>query len=295
MVRSADLSGGFSVDVGMVAVTDHETCDLDIGVIYTHEREFMSPLVGSLAKSGDAVSKRLILVDNASSGGVDEWSGLFERTQVVRNSTRLTYAENLNRILAAGTARYVLLLNTDMLFDPAEQALAKLVRFMDEHPDCGVSGCRLYHRDGSYAWPARRFQTLATIAARRLGLSRLMGGTVAEYLYQDRAPTESFPCEWLSGCLLMVRREAAEQVGGFDCGYAKYFEDVDFCLRMAVRGWSVLMNGGTYAWHFEQRASKRLLSRDALTHGRSYARFLAKWGFDPAAKLRALPPLRRAA
>lgn len=279
----------------MVAGSDHEALDLEIGVIYTHERDFMSPLVSSLAKSGDALRKQLILVDNASIGGVGEWDGIFDDTVVVRNETRLSYAANLNRILAAATARYVLLLNTDMLFDPAEQALSKLVAFMDQRPDCGVSGCRLYHRDGSYAWPARRFQTLATIAARRLGLSRILGGAVEEYLYQHHQETDSFPCEWLSGCLLMTRRTAAAQIGGFDISFSKYFEDVDFCLRMSQQGWGVEMNGGTYAWHFEQRASKRLLSRDAFEHARSYARFLTKWGFDPAGATRSLPHLRRAA
>lgn len=269
--------------------------DIDLGVIFTHEREFMTPLISSLARSGDAVSKRLILVDNASEGGVAEWSHLVPNTHVLRNSRRLGYAENLNLILEASTARYVLLLNTDMLFDPAEQALTKLVRFMDEHPDCGVSGCRLYHRDGSYAFPARRFQTLATIAARRLGMARFLGETVEQYLYQQHAPTESFECDWLSGCLLMTRREAAVQVGGFDCGFAKYFEDVDFCLRTARAGWKVMMNGGTFAWHWEQRASKNLLSRDAWVHARSYSRWLAKWGFSPDTGVATLSPLRRAA
>jgi N-acetylglucosaminyl-diphospho-decaprenol L-rhamnosyltransferase len=269
-------------------------CDVDIGVIYTHEREFMTPLLSSLVRSGDAVGMRLVLVDNASADGVAEWSGVFPRTVVLRNERRLTYAENLNRILAASDSRYVLFLNTDMTFDPAEQAVSKLVRFMDAHPECGVSGCRLYHRDGTYAFPARRFQTLPTIAARRLGLERWMGETVRSYLYQDQPLPGVFECDWLSGCLLMARTDAARRIGGFDSGFRKYFEDVDFCLRMARRGWSVMFNGETYAWHWEQRASRKLLSHDAWTHLKSYARWISKWGFDPASAARGLPPLRRA-
>ncbi len=259
------------------------TPDVDVGVIYTYEDHFMPPLLSSLAESADDVAARLILIDNVSENGAEQWKPLFSPTQILRNERRLGYGPNLNRILAASTARYVLLLNTDMSFVPEENVLDKMVAFMDSHPACGVSGCRLYHTDHSYASPARRFLTMRMIAARRLaGVGRLFGDPAADLLYRDRDPESVFACDWLSGCLLMVRREAYEQVGGFDERFAKYFEDVDFCARMAAGGWSVLFNGGTFGYHHEQRASKRLFSKDAWLHLRSYVAWLRKWGFDPA-------------
>lgn len=269
--------------------------DLDVGVIYTHERDYMTRLISSLAASGQGLRQRLLLVDNCSATGVEEWSSIYPETLVLRNESRLGYAPNLNRILSSSTARYVLLLNTDMWFDPAEQTLSKLVQFMDANPECGVSGCRLYHADGSYGYPARRFQTLSTIAARRLGLSRLLQGTVESYLYQHLPVHSTYDCDWLSGCLLMTRRQAAMQIGGLDTGFAKYFEDVDFCLRMSRHGWRVMFHGGTYGWHDEQRASRQLLSIDSWRHLRSYARWLSKWGLDPASEAHAASSLRRAA
>lgn len=257
--------------------------DLEIGVIYTYEDHFLTPLLDSLAASGDAISKRLILVDNASASGVEKWRGVFNRMRVLQNDARLGYGPNLNRILAASSARYVLLLNTDMRFDPEEQCLTKMVRFMDERPDCGIAGCRLYHEDGTFAFPARRFQTMRMIAARRLGkLGRTWRREADRLLYRERQPEEVFECDWLSGCLLMVRRRAYETVGGFDERFAKYFEDVDFCARIVAAGWRVMYNGETYGYHLEQRASKRLLSSDAWRHLRSYITWLRKWGFDPA-------------
>ena len=269
--------------------------DVDIGIIYTHERHFMTPLVSSLAQSGRSVTMRLVLVDNASADGVEEWRDAFRETLVVRNEERLGYAANLNRILEASHARYALLLNTDMYFEPAEQCVAKMVRFMDTHSDCGVSGCRLYHGDGSYGFPARRFQTLGTIAARRLGLSRLLGRTVNSYLYRDKPHEAVFECDWLSGCFLMVRRKAIDEVGLLDLQFRKYFEDVDFCLRMARSGWKVMMNGATFCYHLEQRASRQLFSKDAFVHLQSYARWLAKWGLDPARNIAPAARPRRAA
>jgi GT2 family glycosyltransferase len=247
--------------------------DLDVGVIYSGERHFLVPLLDTMSQVTGDLHVRLILVDNASRDGAAaslSWPGT---ATVLYNARPLSYAANLNRILAAATARYVLLLNTDMEFDPAEACLSKMVGFMESRPACGVSICRVYHPDGGYAHPARRFQTLAVIAARRLGLARLFRTTLRDYLYLDRDPSSTFACDWISGCFLMLRRAALADVGGFDERFVKYLEDVDFCQRLARSGWQVMHHGGTWCYHHEQRASRKLLSLDAARHLSSYVKW----------------------
>lgn len=258
--------------------------DLDVGVIYTHERPWMWRLLETLRGSGGGLDVRLVLVDNGSRDGAEQWRPLFPRMRVVRNAQRMFYAANLNRILEVSTAPYVLLLNTDVFFDPEESCLAKMVDFMDQHPRCGIAGCRVHHEDGAYAYPARRFQTIPIILSRRLGLSRFMPGALDRYFYREHGILDAWPCDWLSGCFMMVRREAVAEVGPFDLRFLKYFEDVDMCLRMARAGWQAMYNGQTYCYHLERRASKRILSSDAWIHARSYMAWLRKWGFSPSAE-----------
>jgi len=255
------------------------TPDVDVGLIYTGERAWMDRLTSSLGEAARGLVARLVLVDNASADGVESWSHCLNETVVVHNERRLGYAANLNRILARSNARYTLLMNTDMFFDPAEPCIARMVRFMDSHPTCGIAGCRLYHADGRFAYPARRFQSLAVVLARRCGLGRFMPRTLDHYLYRDRAEEETWEPDWLSGAFLMVRGEAIREIGGIDEGYGKYFEDVDLCLRMRLAGWNVFYYGGTYCYHLERRASKNLFSLDALRHLRAYLRWQWKWGF----------------
>lgn len=264
-----------------VNVRPSQQFDVDLGVIYTHEDQYMPRLLATLAASGDGLRTRLLLVDNVSAGGAEQWVPHFPRVRIIRNQQRLGYAENLNRILAAGDAPFVMLLNTDMFFEPQEQTIAQLVRFMQRNPDCGLSACRLYHPDGTYGYPARRFQKVSTIAGRRLGMGRIFAGPLSDYFYAEHEHTETFPCDWVSGCLMFVRREAFADVGPLDKAYGKYFEDVDYCLRMQQHGWRVMFHGATFAWHWEQRASKKIWSRDAWRHLRAYARFLRKWGLSP--------------
>lgn len=257
--------------------------DLDIGVIYTGERDLMPRLLSTMSASGEGLQMRLVLVDNASADGVEPWRAYFSETLVVRNDRRMTYAANLNRILDASAARYVLLMNTDMYFDPPQQCLARMVAFMESQPRCGIAGCRLYHADGADAHAARRFPTLPLILARRCGLGRLLRGAVDRHFYAEHQPGDTWPCDWLSGCFMMVRREAMRSLGHIDEGFGKYFEDVDLCLRMARAGWRVMYHGATSCFHLESRASRHVLSADAWLHLRAYARWLHRWGFRPAA------------
>ncbi len=93
----------------------------------------------------------------------------------------------------------------------------------------------------------------------------------------------------------MIRRTAFEDVGFFDESFRKYFEDVDMCYRMARSGWQVMYHGATACCHLERRASRRLPSRDAWEHLRSYVRWHWKWGFSYAGDLARREPLGRAA
>ena len=112
---------------------------------------------------------RLVLVDNASAEGVEPFRSVAARTRSRPQSrpaaVRRQYEPRSRGLDGAVPA----VLNTDMLFDPPAQCLARMVEFMDAQPDCGVSGCRLYHEDGRDAFAARRFQTLPIILARRCG------------------------------------------------------------------------------------------------------------------------------
>jgi len=255
--------------------------DLEIGVIYTYERELMPRLLETLAASGDGLRLRLILVDNASANGIQEWRHYFADTFSLRNEQRLAYASNLNRIIAVSSAPYLLLLNTDMYFDPASQCLRRMVELMESRPRCGLAGCRVYHPDGTDAYAARRFPTVPVVLARRLGLKGLFRQAVQRHFYAEHAPAETFSCDWVSGCFMFLRRKALLEVGKFDESYGKYFEDVDLCLRMWRAGWQVVYHGAAYCYHFEQRASKKLFSCDAWLHLRAYLRWLRRWGFRP--------------
>ena len=148
---------------------------------------------------------------------------------------RLTYAHNLNRVLGGSDARYVLLLNTDMYFNADEHCLAKDGPFHGR-----PSGAGMKHLPDISAGRHVR-STGATLSHRRrdrratLGAEAVSARSLADYFYEDRDRSGTFACDWISGCFMLVRRDAMRDVGRFDEGYVKYFEDVDMCPHGAGR------------------------------------------------------------
>jgi N-acetylglucosaminyl-diphospho-decaprenol L-rhamnosyltransferase len=169
----------------------------------------------------------------------------------------VSVVEQENRGLAFGwnagidrtSGRYVLLLNADAWMH--EGGVDALVAFADEHPDAAVVGPRLRNPDGSLQRSVRGFPTLWRIATEYLFLRKLAPHTQAFNAFyaggfDHDGVTEA---DWLMGAVLLVRREAIEQVGPADDGFFLFSEETDWCLRFHGAGWTVLFDPGAEATH----------------------------------------------
>lgn len=273
--------------------------DLSVTLVSTNERHYIEPMLPELYRAAEEIRMEVLLVDNVCTDGTADLEGRFPFLRVLRNSERHSFSWNHNRGTVESRGRYVLCLNPDVRFDRDASCIRKMVQFMDSHPDCGLSGCQVFDRCGEFAHPARRFQSLRIVLARRC--QRLFGSqrVLDRYFYADQPITATFACDWLSGCFLFMRREALQETGLFDVGYGFYFEDVDICRRMTAHGWDVLYYGGAAYTHLEQRASTRLFSRKARVHLRSWAHWLGKQSelrqIVPTHRRRTALPARKAA
>ncbi|MCQ1853733.1 glycosyltransferase family 2 protein [Neorhizobium galegae] len=140
-----------------------------------------------------------------------------------------------------GRPDYVLLLNPDTIARPG--SVTRLVEFMDRKPDAGIAGSRLEHPDGKGQACAFRFPSIANEfeSEAKLGpVTRLLG----RWRIAPDMPREPSRIDWVSGASLMVRTDVLDQIGTLDEGYFLYYEEVDFCIRAALAGWS--------CWHVPQ-------------------------------------------
>ena len=140
-----------------------------------------------------------------------------------------------------------------------------LVAFADAHPRAAVVGPRLLNPDGSLQRSVRGEPTLWRLATEYLFLRKLAPRleraerVLRRRLRPRRSPRE---VESLYGAALLVRREAADEVGLFDERFFMFSEETDWLHRFRARGLGglVLAGGGG-------RAPRRRLARRPALRG----------------------------
>ncbi|HZO97809.1 MAG TPA: glycosyltransferase family 2 protein [Gaiellaceae bacterium] len=181
-----------------------------------------------------------VVVDHGSTDGTLELvRERFPAVRVLQQENRGMGGGN-NAGMRAASGRYALLLNSDAWV--VGDAVERLARHLDEHPDVAVAGPRLSNPDGSLQRSVRGFPTLwrlATeyfflrkLAPRSRALNAFYGGGFG---HDDTREVES-----LQGAALLVRREAVDAVGLFDEDFFMFSEETDWTYRFRRAGWKTV-------------------------------------------------------
>lgn len=224
--------------------------DLSTVIVSYNTRQLLRACLNSLPDAAGGLEHEVFVVDNTSSDGSPEMvEEEFPWVHLVRSECNLGFAGGNNEGLRRASGRCLLLLNPDTVTAP--KALAELVAFMDSHPQAGYCGPKLVNPDGSHQPSARRFPTPISPAFSMLGLAvRRPKSRHAIDLHLQLGSEKAFAADWLSGACLMVRREVIEQVGLLDDGFFLYFEETDWCRRMAAAGWQGWYVPSAQVMHF---------------------------------------------
>jgi GT2 family glycosyltransferase len=144
----------------------------------------------------------------------------------------------------------ILIMNPDTIVAPG--TITKALGELERHPDVGMLGVKLVRPDGTFDHACKRgFPTIASALFYFLGLSRLWPTSprFAQYTAGQLGENESGTIDAINGAFMLVRREAAEDVGPMDERYWLYAEDLDWCHRFWERGWRILYWPGVEVIH----------------------------------------------
>jgi hypothetical protein len=258
--------------------------DLSIVTVSTNQLPLIRQCLTPLYALPWTVTFEVALVDNACTDGTGDWVRRhFPQVKIVRNEVRKGYPENGNiGIQAQQNGRYVLTLNPDIVCLPG--LLDELVAFMDAHPEVGIAGPKLLNPDMTLQPSCRRFSTPRAIFIRGLHLDGLFRRMrfIRDYLMEDLDHDEVGEVDWVTGALLIVRREAITQVGLMDDqSYFLYAEDQDWCCRMWQVGWRVCYIPAARAIHAHMREGiKKPWSRAARYQLKSAYRMFQKFSWE---------------
>lgn len=219
-------------------------------VIPTHDtRELTLRCLDSLraARTEGPEEIEVVLVDDASRDGTAEAvAATWPEVILLRNDEPAGFSRAVNRGLAATRGGVLLLLNSDTEVD--RPGLEALLDAFDADPRLGAAGATLRYPDGSPQWSGGREPTLLWFFGLASGLPALLARLP---LYRRLRPPGAAPdsVDWVTGAALAVRREAWEVAGPLDEGFRFYAQDLDYCQRLRLAGWSVALVPGFRVLH----------------------------------------------
>ena len=252
-------------------------------VIPTRDRvELLRMSVGSILERTQYRNFEIVIVDNQSTDA-DALAYMDEvqrdpRVRVLRHDAPFNYSRINNVAVRACRGSVIGLVNNDIeVIDGGwlEEMLGLALR-----PGYGAGGAMLYYPDNRIQHAGVVIGTGGVAGHAHVGQPR---GTPGQH---NRAMLAQNMSAVTAACLL-VRREVFDEVRGLDEGFEVAFNDVDFCLRVAARGylnawtpWAELIHHESASRGYEDNPEKMARFMGEVS------RIQARWGssleWDPA-------------
>lgn len=174
----------------------------------------------------------VVVVDSASPTGPPR---VPDGVTLLEAGGNLGYGKAANLGASGSTGEWLVVANPDVQWEPG--ALDELLAAAARWPQAGCLGPAIRTPQGQLYPSARAFPSLGRgIGHAALGPFWPGNPWTRSYRAEEGRPVEG-TTGWLSGSLMLLRRQAWEQVGGFDPKYFMYCEDMDLCRRLAEAGW----------------------------------------------------------
>lgn len=217
----------------------------------------------------------IVVSDNGSDDGSVLAAALRPGVFTVRNPRNLGYGAGANAGVAAlpSDADPVLIVNPDVIF--AAGSIDALIDGLARHPRAGAVGPMITTGDGLVYPSARQLPAVGAGVGHAL-LGWFWPGNPWTIAYRrDHSEPSERVAGWLSGSCLLVRREAFDQISGFDPSYFMYFEDVDLGDRLARCGWQSVYVPDAVVSHVGGHTARRHRAEMVRAHHLSAYRYLA--------------------
>jgi N-acetylglucosaminyl-diphospho-decaprenol L-rhamnosyltransferase len=244
-------------------------------VVNTSQRELLLRGLDAIARERAALpfATETLVLDNGSRDGSAAAAQAHPAVdEVIALPRRRGKALNDSELLRRARGRYALLLNEDSELQAG--ATPALYEALQAHPDAACAGAKLLRPPAGGPEPGQeqpsawRFPTPLTALAGALFLHKLL-------VVQSRG-TRTRAVDWCQSAALLVRREAAAQVGYLDPDFFVYSDEVDFARRLRDAGWRSLWVPAAVAVHHEQLATGTVPERRIVEMARNRDRYMRK-------------------
>lgn len=203
----------------------------------------------------DYPNTEAIVVDNGSTDtSIDMIVNEFPDFRLVKNERNLGFSAGMNVGIRESRGDLVLLYNNDAIAHP--KSLSAMVKTILSEDGTAVVGGLILYDDPKDVIESRggRFDLITGVIWAEGNGERLRTG----YLPDERLVTD---LEYVSGCVLLIRKEAIQKIGLFDEQVVLWSQDLDWCLKAKRAGFKCVLNPSAMIWHIGSYSSRRTPSR----------------------------------
>ncbi len=243
--------------------------ELSYCVVNTSQRELLVRGLDAIAAERAELpfATEVLVLDNGSRDGSAEAAQAHATVdETIALSERRGKGLNDSELLRRARGRYALLLNEDSELRPG--ATGALWQALQERAGAACAGAKLLRPDGREQASAWRFPTPLTALAGALLLHRV-------YTVQSGG-SQTREVDWCQSAALLVRREAAAQVGYLDADFFVYSDEVDFARRLRDAGWRSVYVPSAVAVHHEQLSTDAAGERRIVEMARNRDLYMRK-------------------
>ena len=172
----------------------------------------------------------MIVVDNRSDDDtILKIEKQFPTFRFIHNKINGGFANGCNLGSKNAEGEFFLFLNPDTV--AAESEVEKLLNIARQNTSFGIVSCKQVNERGKESIASGQFPHLFNLTG--LQRSIFKGRMPLPIAIGTASPTPeiSFP-DWVSGSVIMTRKENFIKIKGFDEDFWMYFEDVDICRRV---------------------------------------------------------------
>lgn len=235
---------------------------LSVIIVNYNSGDFLQRAVESV-KRFTPVDHEIIIVDNAST---DNSLSKIKEARLIRLKKNIGFGPANNIGIEHAQGKFILFLNPDAELLPG--SIEGMIEPL-KGKKVGAISCLLSYGDG-------RFQPSFGILDKGISgefFDKFLSHTLLRlYAGKRRKP---FSVKWLSGAVLMTKREVLEVAGNFDPKFFLYMEDVDLCKRIRRAGYRLLVNPGCRCIHHLGKSSER--GRAFIESKKSQLYYYKKW------------------
>jgi O-antigen biosynthesis protein len=228
------------------------TVDVTISIVSFNSKNVIADCISSIIETTRGINIEIVVVDNCSEdGSAILIKSLFPHVRLIENRENVGFGRAHNQAFTISKGRYFLILNPDTI--TFSQALKGMVNFMDDHPEVGVSGPKIFwDEELNFIFPDLRLHSLSTGLFHFTSFCRYFPNSILSKNYLKSAlrlweATEPIEVEGVTGGAMLVRREAFDF---FDENFFLFFEEHDILRRIKKAGWKIYYTPDSRILHY---------------------------------------------